>query len=96
MTTVRIEHGVKNFDQWKTAFDRFDDLRAEHKVRRFTVSRPVDDERYVIIDLDFDSQPAANAFLTTMDGVWKSALSATVHDGPTRARITEAVEAREL
>lgn len=96
MTTAHIEHAVKDFTAWKAVFDRFDDVRTEHKVRRYDISQPVDDPHYVIIALDFDTQPEAEAFLAFMRGVWGSAQAATVLAGTPKTRITETVEAKDL
>ncbi|MGZ5415435.1 MAG: hypothetical protein ACXWDC_10120 [Aeromicrobium sp.] len=96
MTTVHIEHSVKDFEGWKAVFDQFADTRTAHKVRRYDVSRPVDDPHYVMVRLDFDSRGEAEAFLTMMRGVWGSDQAAAVLGSAPQARITETVEAREL
>lgn len=96
MTTVHIEHSIKDFATWKAVFDSFGDMRAEHKVRRYEVSRPVDDPRFVMIRLEFDSTTEAEAFLTTMRGIWERPQAATVLGSTPQTRIAETVEAREL
>jgi len=96
MTTAHIEHAIKDFTAWKAVFDQFDEARTEHKVRRYDISQPVDDSHYVVIRLDFDSRPEAQAFLTFMGGVWGSAQAATVLGSIPKTRLTESVEAREL
>lgn len=96
MTTVHIEHAVKDFTAWKAVFDQFAGARIEHKVRRYDISQPVDDPQFVMVRLDFDTQPEAETFLAFMQGVWGSAQAATVLGSTPHTRITETVEAGEL
>jgi hypothetical protein len=96
MTTLHIEHAVSDFTAWKAVFDQFADARMEHKVRRYAVSRPVDDPNFVMIRLDFDTRPEAEAFLDFLRGVWSSAQAADVLGSTPQTRITETVEAKEL
>lgn len=92
MLTVQIEHAVPDFDGWRAAFDRDPAGREASGVRRYRVYRPVDDERYVIIELDFDARPMAEAFVEKMRGIWLQ-VEGTVMTGP-RVRIVECVEER--
>jgi hypothetical protein len=62
MTTLHIRHGVTDFDTWASAFSTFADARRDGGVRDARVRRPVDDPAYVVIDLDFDTREAAEAF----------------------------------
>jgi len=64
MVTLHIEHPITDFDTWTAAFARFADARQNAGVRAHRVRRPIDDERYVLIDLDFDSVQAAESFRT--------------------------------
>lgn len=66
MPTLHIEHGITDFTEWKSAFDRFADFRAQAGVRRHTIRQPVDDTNYVVIDLDFASTEEAQAFLAAL------------------------------
>lgn len=93
MPTVQIEHAIRDFDGWKVAFDRDPVGRAASGVRRYRVYRPVDDARYVIIELDFDEREAAEAFVTTMRGIWGQ-VEGTLMTGP-RVRIVDCVEEHE-
>jgi hypothetical protein len=60
--TLHIEHPITDYDTWSAAFARFADQRREAGVRRWRVARPVDDEQYVLVDLDFDRVEKARAF----------------------------------
>lgn len=90
MPTVQIEHPIRDFDAWKDAFDRDPAGRAASGVQRYRVYRPVDDAHYVIVELDFDARGAAEAFVTTMRGIWGQ-VEGTLITGP-QVRIVECVE----
>lgn len=92
MNTLRIEHPITDYTAWKRAFDGFADVRRSAGVRRHEIRRPVDDPRYVIVDLDFDSAQEAHAFLETLrTRVWsiKANSPALAGDPVTRILATE-------
>jgi len=71
MPTLHIEHAITEFDAWRSAFNRFADVRRDAGVRAERVQRPVNDPRYVVIDLDFDTTEEAAAFLLFLNTkVW--------------------------
>ena len=94
MPTVRIEHAVSNFEQWKRAFDNDPADRKGSGVRRYQILRPRDDPNYVMIDLEFGSVDQAEAFLRTMQRIWAGPGKAVMQNP--RARIIDRVEDREL
>ncbi|HET8906792.1 MAG TPA: hypothetical protein VFN11_07495, partial [Ktedonobacterales bacterium] len=55
MFVLHIEHPVPNFDGWRQAFDSDPVGRKQMGVRRFQVTRPVDNPNFAIIDLEFDT-----------------------------------------
>ncbi|XVV00152.1 hypothetical protein ACQPW3_22110 [Actinosynnema sp. CA-248983] len=88
MTTLHIEHPVVAFDLWKAAFDRFAEVRARSGVVAHRVRRPVDDDRYVVIDLDFGTTAQAEAFLGFLRReVWSSRTNAPALVGEPTTRI---------
>lgn len=92
MNTLRIEHPITDYTVWKQSFDRFADLRAASGVRSHVIRRPVDDPRYIIADLDFDSAEEAQAFLDTLRSrVWSTPANspALAGDPLTRILVTE-------
>jgi ribosomal protein L35AE/L33A len=93
MYVLRIEHEVPDFDGWKRAFDHDPVGRAKSGVRRYQVSRQVDNPNYVMIDLEFDTAREAEALLAAMRVVW-GRVAGKVMRNP-QARIVEAVEAKE-
>jgi hypothetical protein len=62
MPTLHIQHPITDFDTWASAFNRFADARRQAGVRSQRLRRPVDDRKYVVIDLDFDTTDEATAF----------------------------------
>jgi hypothetical protein len=89
---LRIEHPVMDFDGWKKAFDSDPVGRQKSGVRRYVVSRPLDDPKYVMIDLEFDTSAQAEALLGAMRGVW-GRVQGQIMMNP-QARIVEAVETK--
>ncbi len=63
MATLHIQHPITDFDTWASAFNRFGDARRNAGVRAHRIQRPVDNPRFVVIDLDFDSTDEAQSFL---------------------------------
>ncbi len=94
MYMLRIEHPVPNFEGWKKAFDSDPVGRERSGVRRYQISRAVDNPNYVMIDLEFDTVAQAEALLAAMRGVW-SRVEGTIMMDP-QARIVEMVEIKEL
>jgi hypothetical protein len=92
MSILRIEHPVADFAAWKEAFDADPVGRERSGVRRYQVMRPVDDDRYVLIDLEFDTPEEAEGLLTAMRGVW-SRITGTLISDP-KTRIVESVETK--
>lgn len=95
MTTLHIEHRVSNFEAWKQAFDSDPVGRVKSGVRRYQILRPIDDPKYVVIDLEFDSVSQAEALLAAMRTVWARVEANGLIGGP-QAHILETVETRAL
>jgi hypothetical protein len=96
MATLRIENTVKDFDEWKAVFDKFDRFRAEKGMRAYRMSRRVDEPNVVVVDLDFDSVEAATAFGGALEQIWRTPQSKdelVSHETP---RLYEVVEVRRV
>jgi hypothetical protein len=90
MPTLHIEHAIVDFDQWRAAFDRFADIRQQSGVLEHRIQRPVDDARFVVIDLEFGTTDEAQRFLTFLrDRVWSSPVNAPALVGTPQTRILE-------
>lgn len=94
MPIVRIEHSVPSFDKWREAFDSDPADRKGSGVRRYTVLRLQDDPNYVMVDLEFDGTPEAEAFVEMMQRIWGGAGKAVMQNP--RARIADVVEAKDV
>ena len=90
MTTLHIEHPVTDFDTWMAAFNGFADIRTASGVRGQKVHRQIDDPRYVVLDLDFDTIDDAQRFLTFLKtNVWTSPDNSPALLGTPRTSILE-------
>ena len=90
MPTLHIEHPITDFATWRAAFDRFAEQRRAAGVTDHRVSRPVDDQKYVVIDLDFATTDQAAAFLGFLrTQVWGSPQNAPALAGEPRTTILE-------
>ncbi len=93
MPVLRIEHPVPSYEGWKQAFDSDPVGRERSGVRRYQISRAMDDPNYVMIDLEFDTRAEAEALLAAMRGVW-SRVEGAIMMSP-QARVVEVVERKE-
>ena len=103
MFTLMIEHPVADFDSWKAAFDSDPAGRKPSGVLRYRVYRPVDDPKYVLVNLDFVGATEAQAFLASMRKIWgrvSTSLGLTRESGSgsasPHARVVEVVESNEI
>jgi hypothetical protein len=94
MYILRIEHAVPSFEGWKEAFDSDPVGRQRAGVRRYMILRPTDDDHYVMIDLEFDSEGEAEAMLANLRALWGRVEGTVMSNG--QARIVEPVEVMEL
>jgi len=93
MHILRVEHPVPDFGTWKTAFDNDPVGRKQVGVRRYRILRPIDDPKYVMIDLEFDTASEAETLLAALRVVW-GRVEGKIMLNP-QARIVEAVETKE-
>jgi hypothetical protein len=92
MTTLHIEHPVTDLAVWRAAFDRFAERRRQGGVAAERVQRPVDDDHYVVIDLDFATREQAERFLGFLQStVWTSRDSSPARAGTPRTRLQDSV-----
>lgn len=88
MATLHIEHPITDFGVWRGAFDAFAEARRNAGVVAERVAQPVDDERYVVVSLDFGTIEQAEAFLQFLEtAVWASPENAPALDGRPRTLI---------
>jgi hypothetical protein len=91
MTTLQLEHAIKDFETWKAAFDRDPIGRRGLGVRRHRVFRPLDDPNYVIVELEFDSVAAARQCGVALRELWQGRAGAPALIGEPRTRLVDVV-----
>lgn len=93
MPTLHIEHPISDLETWLSAFGAFADARRNAGVRAERIHQPVDDDRYILVQLDFGTVDEAAAFKAFLEGVvWQSNdLSPGLAGQPT-ARVLEQVD----
>lgn len=73
MPSLHIEHPITDLSTWLAAFARFEEARARAGVRSARVRQPVDDDRYIYVDLEFDTVDEAASFKRFLEAnVWSS------------------------
>jgi hypothetical protein len=92
MFALQIEHAIKDFDTWKAVFDRDPADRTGSGVVAHRIGRPVEDDRYIVVELDFERRDQAEAFLTKLrQTVWSSPDAAPALAGSPQTRVIELV-----
>lgn len=90
MATLHIEHAITDYGVWKSAFDRFEDMRRQSGVQRHRVHQPVDDPAYIVVGLDFGTTEEAATFLEFLrNKVWSSTQNAPGLAGTPHTRILD-------
>ena len=90
MPTLHIEHPISDFSTWSAAFERFADQRKRAGVRAQRIQRPVNDENYVVIDLEFDTVTGAESFLAFLKTtVWGSVANSPALAGDPRTMVLQ-------
>ena len=90
MATLRIEHAIHDYDAWQQAFDSFAEARMKAGVRSLAIRQPVDDPKYLMLDLEFDTAAQAEAFATFLHRrVWSSPTSSPALAGAAQTRILD-------
>jgi hypothetical protein len=93
MATLHIEHPITDLDTWLGAFGRFAEARSKAGVKAQRVHQPLDDERYIYVELDFDTAEQAEAFKAFLEtNVWSSPDASPGLGGTPRARVLTEVQ----
>ena len=94
MATLRIEHEITDYTTWKTAFDSFAPARAQAGVDGVAIRQPVNDPKYVMLDLEFDTAGRAEEFANFLvQHVWSSPVSSPGLAGEPRTRVLDVMPA---
>ncbi|PYI66102.1 hypothetical protein CVV68_15980 [Arthrobacter livingstonensis] len=90
MFTLQIEHGIKDFAMWRDAYNADPLGRAASGVVAERSFRPIGDEHYVVLDLDFATSDEAEAFLVRLrTQVWSTPDASPALAGGPQTRILE-------
>ncbi len=93
MATLHIEHAITDLETWLGAFGRFEEARRNAGVKAQRVHQPVDDDRYILVELDFDSTEQADAFKGFLESkVWANPEASPGLGGTPRARVLTEVK----
>jgi hypothetical protein len=94
MATLHIEHPISDLETWLSAFSRFEEARKGAGVRAQRVSQPVDDDKYIVVQLDFESEEAAAQFKGFLQSrVWSNPDASPALTGEPQARVLRDVTA---
>ncbi len=92
MATLHIEHAITDLATWRGAFDRFEGRRVAGGVVAHRILQPVDDDHYVVVQLDFSSTSQALAFRGFLETqIWTAPTNSPGLVGSPRAVVLESV-----
>jgi hypothetical protein len=90
MATLRIEHEIHDYEGWRETFDSFAEARTNAGVRSFAIRQPIDDPKYLMLDLEFATTEQAQAFANFLhEHVWSSPASSPALAGAAHTRILD-------
>lgn len=92
MATLHIEHAISDLGTWLAAFDRFTDAQREAGVLAQRIHQPVDDDKYIVVDLEFETIDEAAKFKDFLETVvWQSREMSPGLAGTPRARVLRSI-----
>lgn len=92
MVTLHIEHPISDLQTWLSAFGRFAEARANAGVVGQRIYQPVDDDKYIVVGLDFETPDGAAKFKEFLETVvWESRDLSPGLAGTPRARLLQEV-----
>jgi quinol monooxygenase YgiN len=94
-TTTLVRHRVANYDAWKTVYDNFAPIQAEHGVRAHQVLRSQDSPNDVVVIHTFDNLETAKTFFA-MPELKQTMLKAGVEEDSLKVAFYDEVEAGTL
>lgn len=93
MPALHIEHEISDLATWLGAFNQFGDARRDAGVTGQRIHQPVDDDKYIVVQLDFATVAAAEEFKSFLESVvWQSRELSPGLAGTPRARVLREVE----
>ena len=93
MATLHIEHAITDLETWLGAFGKFTEARKAAGVVAQRIHQPVDDAKYIYVQLDFEQDGQAEAFKGFLESVvWTNADASPGLAGSPTARVLAAVQ----
>jgi len=90
---LHIEHEISDLGTWLVTFNEFGDARRDAGVTGQRIHQPVDDDKYIVIQLDFATVTAAEKFKSFLESViWQSRDLSPGLAGTPRACVLREVE----
>jgi hypothetical protein len=92
MATLHIEHPITDLKTWLTAFGKFAEVRQKAGVQAHRIYQPIGDDKYILLDLDFNTAHETEQFKRFLEtNVWSSKEVSPGLAGNPRARVLERV-----
>jgi hypothetical protein len=93
MAVLHIEHEITDLPTWLGAFSAFAEARRAAGVIAERIQQPVDDDRYIVVDLEFGSAEQAAGFRRFLEAqVWSVPENAPALTGSPKTMILEPVD----
>jgi hypothetical protein len=93
MIILQIEHKIPDFNIWKKAFDSDPINRKKSGVIRYSIFQPVNDPKFIIINLEFKELKSAEDSLAALQKLWEKVEGKVMMDPKTRIiNMVEAVD----
>lgn len=92
MATLHIEHAISDLDTWLSAFQQFAEARRGAGVTAQRIHQPIDDDNYIVVQLDFGTTEEASSFKGFLETVvWSSKENSPGLSGTPHARVLRPV-----
>jgi len=92
VATLHIEHPISDLQPWLGAFGQFAEARREAGVLVERVQQPVGDDKYIVVDLEFETVEDAEKFKEFLETVvWQSRDLSPGLAGAPQARVLQQV-----
>jgi len=92
MPSLHIEHPITDLATWTKAFAAIAEIRRRAGVTEERVRHAEADERFIVVDLEFDTSEHAHAFLNFLQTqIWAVPENAPALAGTPEAKVLEPV-----
>jgi hypothetical protein len=93
MPVLHIEHEISDLETWLAAFGRFEEARRGAGVLAQRVTHPADDDKYIVVELEFGTVEEAEKFKEFLENrIWSNPEASPALAGTPRARVLVEIE----